>query len=135
MEAKHESHLTKSVFITNVTKHKNGTLTAYLQLVIYSRGKQGDGERPSTVVTINSPTLTGFQEVGAKTALEVAAEKYGSRGTIERVVSWLKDDGGGVFLYQLYADMVVNGVGGHEKLKDFYYEVNRVLIDALELLP
>lgn len=129
MEAKHESRLTKSVFIINITKHKNGTLTASLQLVIYSRD-----DHPRTVVTISSPTLTGFQEVGAKTALEVAAEKYGSRGTIERVISWL-EDGGGVFLYKLYADMVVNGVGGHEKLKDFYYEVNRALIDALELLP
>lgn len=129
MEAKHESRLTKSVFIINITKHKNGTLTASLQLVIYSRD-----DHPRTVVTISSPTLTGFQEVGAKTALEVAAEKYGSRGTIERVISWL-EGGGGVFLYKLYADMVVNGVGGHEKLKDFYYEVNRALIDALELLP
>ena len=129
MEAKHESRLTKSVFIINITKHKNGTLTASLQLVIYSRD-----DHPRTVVTISSPTLTGFQEVGAKTALEVAAEKYGSRGTIEGVISWL-EDGGGVFLYKLYADMVVNGVGGHEKLKDFYYEVNRALIDALELLP
>ena len=129
MEAKHESRLTKSVFIINITKHKNGTLTASLQLVIYSRD-----DHPRSVVTISSPTLMGFQEVGAKTALEVAAEKYGSRGTVERVVSWL-EDGGGVFLYKLYADMVVNGVGGHEKLKDFYYEVNRALIDALELLP
>lgn len=129
MEAKHESRLTKSVFIINITKHKNGTLTASLQLVIYSRD-----DHPRTVVTISSPTLTGFQEVGAKTALEVAAEKYGSRGTVERVVSWL-EDGGGVFLYKMYADKVVNGSGGQERLKDFYYEVNRALIDVLELLP
>lgn len=129
MEAKHESRITKSVFIINVTKHKNGTLTVSLQLVIYSRD-----DHPRTVATISSPTLTGFQEVGAKTALEVAADKYGSRGTIERVVSWL-EDGGGVFLYKLYADMVVNGVGGQERLKNFYYEVNRALIEALELLP
>lgn len=129
MEAKYESRLTKSVFITNVTKHKNGTLAASLQLVLYSRD-----DHPRTVATISSPTLTGFQEVGAKTALEVAAEKYGSRGTVERVVSWL-EDGGGVFLYKMYADKVVNGSGGQERLKDFYYEVNRALIDALGLLP
>lgn len=129
MEAKYKSRLTKSVFITNVTKHKDGTLTASLQLVLYSRD-----DHPRTVATISSPTLTGFKEVGAKTALEVAAEKYGSRGTVERVVSWL-EDGGGVFLYKMYADKVVNGSGGQERLKDFYYEVNRALIDALELLP
>ena len=57
MEAKYKSRLTKSVFITNVTKHKDGTLTASLQLVLYSRD-----DHPRTVATISSPTLTSARD-------------------------------------------------------------------------
>lgn len=129
MEVKYESHLTKSVFITNITKHNDGTLTASLQMTIYNRIGL-----PRTVVTISSPTLKGFQELGVKTALEVAAEEYGSRGTVDRVVSWLKN-GGDVSLCKLYADIVGNVTGGNERFKKFYYEANLALIDALNLLP